>query len=149
MSKEEIIARRMARKEHLVKDRLMITPYPISSATFGDKISGSILRYMFPCEGIITKGFVKLGSKPKNGVFVDLKITGSERSSSKGLLLIKTEDNIELNLNVAAGDCLDVNLDPREEIVNEVWISFLWKPTIKDIEIKSYLLSELTNEDKS
>ena len=36
----------------------IVTPYPISNAVFGDDVRGAILRYMFPCEGVITKNCI-------------------------------------------------------------------------------------------
>lgn len=146
------------RVEHLerVTQRLMrragkrtvalITPYPISNAVFGEKVSGPILRYMFPCDGIVTKGIVRLGIKPKSSVMLDIKMFNELKSVSKGFAIEKRFLSIEPNLPVVAGDCLEISLEPGEETVTEIWISFLWKPTVKDVEAKSFLMEEIEDD---
>ncbi len=47
------------------------------------------------------------------------------------------------NTPVKGGDCLDISIEPGSELVTEVWVSFLWVPSVKDIEAKSYLIEEL------
>ena len=124
----------------------LITPYPISNAVFGEKIEGSVLRYMFPCDGTVTKGIVRLGKKPKINITLDVKMFNELGSSPKGFSLEKKLSFIQPNLPVIAGDCLEISLEPSEEPVTEIWISFLWKPTMKDVEAKSYLIEELEDD---
>ena len=121
----------------------LITPYPISSASFGDDIKGSILRYMFPCDGIITKGFVRLGTKPKEGVSIEVKMSNDAGSVVKGFTLDKRLLGIDPDLKVIAGDCLDISVISGTDPVKEIWVSFLWKPTVSDVEAKSYLIADL------
>jgi hypothetical protein len=121
----------------------LITPYPISNAVFGDKVEGVVLRYMFPCDGVISKGIIKINLKPKKEVIVGVKISNETGSASKGFVLEKKVSVIEPNLKVVAGDCLEIAVAPTEEVVNEVWISFLWRPSIADVEAKSYLIEDL------
>ena len=141
----EMITKRLMRR---VSKRVavLITPYPISNAVFGERVEGPILRYMFPCDGIITKGIVRLGVKPKSPIILNIKMFNDSKSASKGFTVDKRSLSIEPNLPVVAGDCLEISLDPKVEVVTEIWISFLWKPTVKDVEAKSYLMEEIEND---
>lgn len=141
----EMIVNRLLRRASK-RSVALITPYPISSASFGDDIKGSILRYMFPCDGTITKGFVRLGEKPKEGVSIEVKMFNDEGSAVKGFTLDKRLLGIEPNLKVKAGDCLDISVISGESPVKEIWVSFLWKPSISDIEAKSYLIADLEKD---
>jgi hypothetical protein len=124
----------------------LITPYPISNAVFGEAIKGSVLRYMFPCSGTISKGYIRLGSKPKQYVMLDIKMFNEQKTATKGYAIEKRFLSIEPNLPVSAGDCLEISLDPQDEVITEIWISFLWKPGMKDVEAKSFLIEELEND---
>ncbi|MBU2249636.1 MAG: hypothetical protein KKD77_23010 [Gammaproteobacteria bacterium] len=142
VEKLELITKRLMRRASK-RTAAMITPYPISNAVFGDKVAGPVLRYMFPCDGIITKGFVRLGQKPKTSVMVAVKMFNDATSTTKGFALERKSISVEPNIPVKAGDCLEVSLVPDEEIVTEFWIAFLWKPTMADVEVKSFLIEEL------
>jgi hypothetical protein len=141
----EMITERLMRRstKHTVG---LITPYPISNAVFGDGIKGPVLRYMFPCSGVVSKGLVKLGSKPKVPVMLFIKVFNEQKSEAKGIAIDKRFFSIEPNLSVSAGDCLEVVLEPSDEVVTEIWLSFLWKPEMKDVEAKSFLIEELEND---
>ena len=142
----ETVTQRLMRRAGK-KAAVLITPYPISNAVFGEKVEGPILRYMFPCDGIVTKGFVRLGKKPKKGVILGVKMFNESESASKGFSLDRKFLSIQPNLPVVAGDCLEISIDPdADEPVTEIWISFLWKPTVKDVEAKSYLIEELEHD---
>lgn len=141
----EMITQRLMRRASK-RTVALITPYPISNAVFGEKVEGPILRYMFACDGIVTKGFVRLGAKPKKNVNLEVKMFNDANSVMKGFALERKSLSIEPNIPVKAGDCLEISLIPGEEIVTEVWISFLWKPEVKDVEVKSYLIEELEND---
>jgi len=138
----EMIVNRLMRRASK-RSVALITPYPISSASFGDDIKGSILRYMFPCDGIITKGFVRLGTKPKEGVSIEVKMSNDAGSVVKGFTLDKRLLGIDPDLKVIAGDCLDISVISGTDPVKEIWVSFLWKPTVSDVEAKSYLIADL------
>jgi hypothetical protein len=138
----EMIVNRLMRRASK-RSVALITPYPISSASFGDDIKGSILRYMFPCDGIITKGFVRLGTKPKEGVSIEVKMSNDAGSVVKGFTLDKRLLGIDPDLKVIAGDCLDISVISGADPVKEIWVSFLWKPTVSDVEAKSYLIADL------
>lgn len=143
----EIITRRLMRRASK-RTVALITPYPISNAVFGDKVEGVILRYMFPCDGIVTKGLIRLGRKPKKDVLIEVKIFDDATLSAKGFVLNKKFLSIDLNLKVTAGDCLEISLlsSKEGEAITEIWISFLWKPTIADVEVKSFLIEDLEND---
>ena len=142
----ELVTTRLMRRAHK-KMTTLITPYPISSAFFGENIEGAVLRYMFPCEGLITKGIIKLGKKPRKVVSIEVRLFNDSTSAMKGFVLSRKSTTIEPNLGVKAGDCLEISLIPNlEEPVEEVWISFLWRPTVADVEAKSFLIEELEND---
>ena len=146
----ERIVTRFARRSNKLTSAL-ITPYPISSATFGEDVRGSILRYMFPCEGVIAKGLIKLGSRPKGGAEVNVELSNNAYSDSRGFIITSRQLIVEPDLNVASGDCLDISIRPVDESdkLNEVWVSFLWVPTIKDADIKHFLIEELDKLEES
>lgn len=144
----ELIVKRLLRRSSK-RAIALITPYPISSASFGDDIKGSILRYMFPCDGIVTKGFIRLGEKPKEFITVDVKMSNDAGAVSKEFVLDRRLLSIEPNLDVKAGDCLDISVIAGTSPVKEIWVSFLWRPSISDIEAKSYLIEDLEKNIES
>lgn len=146
IEKLETITKRLMRRASKHTNAL-ITPYPISSATFGADIEGPILRYMFPCDGVVSKGLIRVSPKPKVGIGIEAKIFNGIRSISKGFTMDKVLLVIEPNLTVVAGDCLELSLISEEaQATVEVWVSFLWKPSIKNVEVKSFLIEELEND---
>ena len=143
LKKLEIVTQRLMRR---ASKRIvgLITPYPISNSVIGDKVEGPILRYMFPCSGTITKAMMRLETKPKKWVSINIKLFNEKGSIIKGFMVEKKLATISLDIEVDAGDCLETALVPSpEDLVKEVWISFLWSPAMKDVEAKSYLISEL------
>ena len=141
----EMITKRLMRRTTKTKSAL-ITPYPISAAVFGDKVEGPILRYMFPCEGTITKGMVRLGARPKAPIMLTIKMSNDLNSVAKGFAIDKRTLTVQPGISVNSGDCLEVSLETGEEVITEAWIAILWKPTIKDVEAKSFLIEELEND---
>jgi hypothetical protein len=142
---EKIVERLMRRsgKRHSA----FITPYPISTAVFGEKLSdGPVLRYMFPCDGVLTKGIIRLGSRTKNPIAIKIKIFNESDSVAKGYTMEKVYLSIQPNLNVYAGDCLEIDLVVYDEIVSELWISLLWKPSTDNTEVKTFLIEDLEND---
>jgi hypothetical protein len=133
---------RRATKKHSA----VIIPYPISNAVFGDDVQGVVLRYMFPCDGVISKGLFRLGAKPKKEVLGVAKIFNDETQESKGFTINKKSLKVDLDIKVKSGDCLEVSISSVEDILTEVWIAFLWKPTMADVEVKSFLIEELEND---
>lgn len=142
---ETIITRLVRRSRKVAK--AIITPYPISNAIIGDNLIGKslegvILRYMFPCPGKITKGFIRLDKKPKDGVEIDVRIFNDVKSESKGFTIDRKTLAVDTNLDVKPGDCLEVSLIPvGESEVKEIWISMLWVPISGDVQ--SFLIKEL------
>ena len=142
----EIVTKRLMRRAHK-KIVGIVTPYPISSAVTGDKVEGTILKYMFPCDGKITKGMIRLENKPKKWVSINIKIFNDSTSAIKGFMLEKKAMAIEPDLDILAGDCMEISVVPNEaDVVKEVWVSLLWKPLVKEVEAKSFLLTELESD---
>ena len=149
--KEAIIKKRLERKAKGLTKKAMITPYPISNGVSGDNVQGIILQYMFPCEGKITKGAIDLGKKPKGNISLVISFGSEESLGTKSFLLTKQKFVVDLDFNVKVFDkltasILNVTEKPEDNLV-EVYAAFLWIPTIKDIEVKSFLISELEKED--
>ena len=141
----EMITKRLMRRASK-KSVALITPYPISSAVFGEDVKGVILRYMFPCDGIISKGMFRLGAKPKKEVLGVAKIFNDEIQQSKGFTITKKSLKADLEIEIKSGDCLEVSITSVDEVLTEVWVAFLWKPTMSDVEVKSFLIEELEND---
>jgi hypothetical protein len=146
----ETITKRLMRRanKHTIG---LITPYPISNAIFGEDVKGVVLRYMFPCDGIISRGMVKLGTKPKNSPNLLVRLFNDTESNEKGFLIEKKFLIIEPNVPIKAGDCLEVSITSASEIdpIKEVWVALLWKPTVNNLEAKSFLISEIENDIQS
>lgn len=149
ITKLELLVKRLLRKSKK-KTSIIMTPYPISNAVFSNEekgVEGNILRYLFPCNGIITKGRITLDKKPKYGLKLSISIASTISGITKDFI-ISSRTNIEnLDLSIQDGDQLEISIHPiSETIVNEVWISFLWVPDVKDARIKKYLLEEILND---
>lgn len=153
LNRLETIVNRLSRRSVKVT-RSVITPYPISNAVFGDSVSGSILRYMFPCSGVISKGLVWMDKKLKNGATLTFKMSDDTGMQTKTFVMNKQRLFLELNMDVNLGNRIDISIEPNNssgddpEKITEVWISFLWKPSINNTEIKNYLIDEIEKESK-
>jgi len=146
LSQLELVVTRVARRSN-TKKAAMITPYPISNATFGEDVRGPILRYMFPCDGMIQKGVLRLGKKPKEPISIGLNIANEESSHSVGYVVEKRQVVVNPNMNIVSGDCLTIHLLPNEEEkITEVWVAFLWVPSISDVTTKGFLVEELEHD---
>jgi len=152
LSKLELVTGRIALRTHKTASAI-VTPYPISNSVvgedlIGESLKGVILRYMFPCDGVIKKGCIRLDKKLKVGALVDIKIFNDKGSSSSGYTIDKKVKVIDPTIEVVTSDCLEVTIAPitNEDRISEVWISLLWIPSISDADIKHFLIEEL--EDK-
>jgi len=145
VEKLEMITKRLMRRA-VKHTTAIITPYPISAAIFGDKVEGPILRYMFSCDGVITKGMVRIGNKPKGPVLIELKMFNDLTLASKGFALEKKSLAISPDLKVVAGDCLEISLNAGDEIITEAWVALLWTPTMNDVTVKNYLIEGLEDD---
>jgi len=146
IKKLEVVTERLMRRARK-KATGLITPYPISNAVIGEKVEGTILRYMFPCEGTIVKGMVRFNKKPKQWNSINIKVFGDTNSFIKGFTVEKKKMAVALELNVEAGDCMEIAVkSSSEDTVEEVWISFLWVPAVKEVTAKSFLIAELEND---
>ena len=145
----ELITKRLARRERKHSIAL-ITPFPISNAVFGDKVEGTVLRYMFPCEGTLTKGAIDFGKKPKSGISMKISLTGDIGGSSRTFVIDRKREVVDIDIPVTLFDRLTIDIsysfDKPEDNINEFWVSFLWVPTTSDIEIKRFLNKEIENE---
>jgi len=147
----EMIARRLERRA-TKKKSAFITPIPISNGVAGECVEGVILRYMFPCDGKITKAAILFDKKPKQSVVVEFDLMGLQSGVSSSVVVDKKKYSFEPDINVSAFDCLTVRLsyDVDEKVpennVKEVWTAFLWTPSIADVEVKSFLIKEMEKD---
>lgn len=149
LKKLEKITERLQRRAR-TKNSAFITPFPISNAVFGDEIKGLVLQYMFPCEGKITKGAIDLGRKPKQDVVITLKLMNEEGGESRVFVMNRKRLSTKIDVKVKEFDKVTISIDytslKSEDNVKEVWTSFLWIPTTRDVDVKSFLISELEND---
>ena len=145
----EKVVSRLARRTNK-SATVLISPYPISNAVFGEKVDGIVLSYMFPCGGRITKGAVDLGKKPKQDISVVVSLMGEETGESKTFVLTKRRLTMKPDIEVKTFDRLEVSISYEavkpEDNLTEFWASLLWVPTIKDVVAKSFLIDELEND---
>ena len=124
----------------------LITPVPISNCVMGEEVKGEVLRYLFPCPGVINKGGIFLNAKPKDGATIILTIENELGGSSKSYQISRRNMVFEPNIEVDTWDRLTASffvVNPIEDKITEIWIALLWTPTIKDVTIKSYLIDQL------
>ena len=144
LDKLELVVTRLARRSRKTAQAIL-TPYPISNAVIGESLDGVILRYMFPCSGTITNGYLMLDKKPKDGVEIDIRVFNNDVSESKGFTVDKRSLNVDTELSVKPGDCLEITLTKLgESVVKEVWVSMLWVP--KSGNAQQFLIEDLEKQ---
>jgi len=142
----ETMVNRLARRARKKKSA-MFTPYPISACLVGE-IEGEVLRYLFCAKGTITRCMIVLNKKPKSGIKLDINVSGEILGGSVSFNADKRLSVFSPNFDVLAGDKLIVTAkkDDPEEHVTELWVGFLWIPTVKDVHVKNFLIDELEND---
>ena len=122
----------------------LITPYPISNAVFGEDVRGVILRYMFPCEGVISTGIISVNEKPKNTTDIIIDLFHGDGVRSISYVISNKTLPLEIDLDVKAGDKLELSINPSgtQKLV-EVWASLLWTPSVNDVKAKSFLFDDI------
>ena len=145
----ELIVKRLMRRsrKHSIA---LITPYPISNSVFGEKVEGTVLRYMFPCEGRLTRGAIDFGKKPKQGISVTVSLMGDSGGRSKTFVLDRKREIVDMDIPVEPFDRLSIEISytvaKPEDVLTEFWTSFLWLPTTREVEIKQMLNEEIEND---
>lgn len=145
IDKLEKMVQRLARRAHKQTSAL-ITPVPISNCVMGEEVKGDVLKYMFPCPGVISKGGIFLNAKPKQGATVILTVENELGGSSKSYQITRRNLLFEPNIETDTWDRLTAAffvVNPEEDRMTEVWIALIWTPTIKDVTIKNYLIDQL------
>lgn len=125
----------------------VVTPYPISNAIFGEDVSGVFLRYMFSANGELSNGYIRLGTKPKEGVVVSVRVFNEESSASKEFVLTKKVTPITIHLPVVDGGRLEVSVTKfeGEAPITEIWAALQWIINVTDAYTKSFLIKDLEN----
>ena len=144
----ERVVSQMARRSKKTTSAI-ITPYPISSCTIGEDVKGDILRYLFCAKGVLKKLLIVLGNKPSTGVSVDISISNDAGGSTKNYIVTKKTSIFEPAIEVFSSDKLSVSIspiDPEKDKVTEVWVAFMWVPSIGEAEIKKCLIDSLEEE---
>jgi hypothetical protein len=146
VKKIEKLITHLARRSKKTKTA-MVTPFPISSASFGDNITGPIIRYMFPCEGRITKAMVEFGAKPKKPVTVEVDLRNNDDGESRIYFIDRRTTIVAPMIEVLGGDRLTVSVFPKDDSeeakVTECWIALLWTPDVSEVDIKNVLIEDL------
>lgn len=144
IEKLEMIVRRLMRRSRKTV-KAIITPYPISSCVSGEDVRGDVLKYMFPADGVITKGIIHFDRKIKGGAIVVIDKISKGGRTRRDFLTDKKELVINPDVDMLAGNKLIVSVDTYDEVekINEVWISLLWVPHISETKVKQCLIKEL------
>lgn len=149
LKKAEKTLERLARRSRK-KITAVFTPYPISNAVFGEKVEGPILRYFFPCEGKVTKGAIDFGKKPKVSVTLTVELVTELGGESKIFVLDRRLTTLDFRADIKGFSKLTASIsyesEKPEQDITEVWLGFLWVPTMKDVETKSFLFEDLEND---
>lgn len=147
---ENVVTRLTRRaKKHAIT---LTPPCPISGAFFGNGIKDFTFHYMFPCDGKITKGAIDFGKKPRKEILINFKLMGSETGITKSFATVKKRLIMSPDVEVKEGDKLTISIDydydeeKPENNINELWVSFLFIPAIKDAEAKRFLIDNLEND---
>ena len=140
----ETVLTRLVRRS-VKKISAVMTPYPISACVKGDKVQGEILKYMFAARGTITKGLLRFDKQLNSGVRIEVSIASDPGENKVTYIANRNQMIIEPKVEVYSGDRLTISVSPidSEETLNEVWISFLWIPSMEEGAIKSFLIEEL------
>ncbi len=122
----------------------VLTPYPISNYISGNDLSGNVLHYMFCATGKISKGLIRISELSK-GAILEITIKSDLGDESKSYHMKKSTLIIEPDLEVYSSNRLIVNITSNdiEEKITEVWTSFLWTPSVKEADIRNFLITEL------
>lgn len=147
IDKLEMMVNRLLRRTNKTTS-VIIPPFPISGAAFGD-VSRGVIYYMFPIDGTIVKGMVDLIKKVKDDVIVDLVISGESDGMSKSFTVDKRTASLQLDIPVKAGDRLIVTVSPAnpEVVIDSVWVTLLWAPSVKESSVKQFLTDELNSSE--
>jgi hypothetical protein len=121
----------------------MTPPIPISYVVSGDDIKGIIFKYMFPCSGVVKSGLVKLDHKPKKHASLSVRLFDDSDSQTIGFSINTPISSKSIDISVNAGDCLEVSLEPYEDIFTEVWISFIYIPSLAMSDKEAFLIDTL------
>ena len=148
VKKLELVVERLSRRSRKQTSVLM-TPYPLSSCLIGD-VNGEILRYLFCCSGALTKGGIFLNIKPKTDAFVTLSIANEFGGTSKTYPVVRRNLVFEPEIEINTWDRLTVtfsSVEPEKESdkITEVWFALLWVPSVKEADVKNFLIDELDN----
>ena len=135
LSKIETILPRLIRKTSTQTTKVITPSIPISYCTQGSDIRGPILRYMFPCKGMVTKGLVWIKDYLPNGFRLEVLVDNAQGGNKKDYVIPKSFV-VDVQMPVFAGDKLTISVSPLEGHITEVWISFLWVPRKDGVEMK-------------
>ena len=129
--------------------KAIITPYPISNCITGEDVKGPILHYMFSCSGTFTKGLIDIGTKLSSGAMVRVYVGNKVKSETKEYTMNRDTFLFEPNMLISSGDKVIISISPNsvEDKITEAWVSFLWIPSMKEVDVKQFLIEELDKID--
>jgi hypothetical protein len=145
----ETIVSRLARRSRTSATGI-VTPFPISSYTDAP-VNKVVLRYMFPASGMVTKGAIFIEGMPKEGVNITVSILNALGKSSQTYFTKRRDLLLEPNKSIFAGDRLVIEMEQvaPAETLSGIWIAFLWSPSVKDTQVKQFLIEELDKLEES
>jgi len=129
----ERIIERMSRR--LQKTVIGLLP---ASPVFGfctDPMSSSIMRAIFPSDGLITKIAVYFGRRAKESPEIEI-IVEEMGSSGREVHVIQVPKKgivAEVNYPIKAGTRVQANVVNPTEEVGDVWVGFLYQVGIQDL----------------
>ncbi len=147
VSKLERVVTRLTRRQRKVATGI-VTPFPISKYVENiEGISGDVLTYVFPCDGVIKSCIVKFKKKLKSPAFITISTDGESKS-----FIADRELNIgKSNIEVFSGTILRLRIEPDEESKEKITaaaVALLWAPTVSNSETKQFLIDELEKESE-
>jgi len=144
----ETMVGRLARRARR-KASALFTPYPISTCLTGN-VEGEVLRYLFCANGIVSRCMIVLDKRPSAGIKLTISLNNETGGKSASFITSKKSSIFKSDIDVSVGDKLIVTsekIDPEKDDINELWLGFLWIPTVKDLHVKSFLIDELEKQD--
>ena len=129
----ERITERMSRK--LQKTVIGLLP---ASPVFGfcaDPTSGSIMRAIFPSDGLITKIAVYFGRRAKENPEIEIIVEEMGSSGREVHVVPVPKKGIvaEVNYPIKAGTRVQANVVNPTEEVGDVWVGFLYEVAMQDL----------------
>ena len=145
MKSVEVTLQRMSRK--MTQKVIGIVPVsPVFDFVYSPDSNGVIMRRLFPVPGKITKVGIAFDVKGKEPLRLLIRVDNDIllRSFSSAFLIKKKSDVLEVDFDIKVGDKITVEIKLKEgEVVEGVWIGFVFEIALKEMNQKEFLLEEV------